>query len=545
MITLKMYCGILSKIPKEVIGKKVSKLKHNFKKLIGLILCFALVFTVVMPLNALAVGEDEFSLNCEATNPTEGKIVFHIPDGTTTATVVGGTISDGKLLVLHDSLGDLRLQFDEAFNKDQLNVKVSADDGYSVNLPVNGDNEAYIDESIHFPGGTTLTISVEPKGPAGGPGDEGGHEGFDGRAYFVWASDNKLCYHLFEELIGRVEDDYPLNVIKASEVTDQSGNNIDYVFGQDMADWVLARDFEDEAGNVKYTNADIQAVLGDGHDDHGITLNPAGAENTENSINTNGDMNFRASIIKDGYEAITFETNEDELEYVPGFLDGAFHSSTVDISGTTKSSPAVFNLYLLEKTIKLGLAEASKSPIKSVKALDINPAAVSIADKGDSNFEITFNSNFYDRVVFELTDEAGATYYIRLARTLMEVHDNFGPETKDPKVVSYVYFPADMSKDDFEIVATIVFDDGTQRTEMAKPEVIGFVNGQDYDGYEGDAGKNTKIAALGVGVTDHVTNVYFTAVYKGALDGNVYGGTLGGSGKGFNYDLEERDVIFE
>ena len=536
------------KMTKRLKERKVSNLSRNMKKLIGIILCLAVVLTMVVPMNAFAEGEHEISVDCEDVNPGENKVTFRLSETVTTDAVISGTdvsvTGDKKIVVSPGNLNTLKIKFDNSFDKSNFEVIIyeEAEDpasAFSKVLPINGDNEAYFDGSFGIPA-SGVHIKVSPKGPQ----NEGGPESsFDGRAYFVWASGDKLCYHLFEGLLGRTDDVYPLNVIKVSEVTDQSGNNINYVFGQEMADWVLATDFEDEAGRVKFT--EVAPVLGDGKDDHGITLNPCGAVNTNSSINTNGDMNFRASIIKDGYEAISFMADEEELEYFPGFLNGIFNNSTVDISGTTKNNPAVYTAYLLEKTVKFGLAEASKSPIKTVRALDVNPAAVTVEDKGDGDFEITFNSNFYDRVVFEITDEAGTTYYIRIARSLINAEDNFAPGVEDLKVTAQVYFPADMSKDDFEVVANIIFDDGVERTEIAKPAIIGFLNGNDIEDYEAEAGKNVKVAAYSVDVTKNVTNVYFTIVYKGALDGNTYGGTFGGSGKGFNFDLEERNIIFD
>ena len=93
----------------------------------------------------------------------------------------------------------------------------------------------------------------------GNPGDPG-QIPFDGRAYFVWDCNSKVCYHLFEGLKAPGQG---VNYIKNTEITDQSGNNGTYTFKQKVADWVLPVDFVDNAGKIlnKWAGKSAKEIL--------------------------------------------------------------------------------------------------------------------------------------------------------------------------------------------------------------------------------------------------------------------------------------------
>ena len=64
---------------------------------------------------------------------------------------------------------------------------------------------------------------------------------------------------------------------------------------------------------------------------------------------------------------------------------------------------------------------------------------------------------------------------------------------------------------------------------------------------DSDGGKNLRMSFYSVDINDNVAGVYFTVVYKGALDGGkeFYNGTFSGSGKGIYYDLSDRRMKYD
>jgi len=396
----------------------------------------------------------------------------------------------------------------------------------------------------------TSTVNAE--------GDEGMPQ-FDGEAYFCWANgDGTLSYHKFTNLQGGSD----MNYVSVAELTDDSGNDHNYQWGQEPANWALAKDIEDEGGNVK-PEVNKQYVFGDGMFDMGIQLDPCTDAEGVSSILSNGDRNFRSTIYLDGsYEALTFGTSPEDYEYFPSFWDPTFFTSTIDISGTTKYHPAVYKTYLLNSSIKFATGLHSKSAIKSVKPLDVNSKAVDVQkDEGAGEFTITFHSNYYDRVVFEAEAQNGDKYYFMPQRIVINAMDNFGPDMTEAKVNAAFFYPNTYRHGDFDVVATVHRYDKKPSTHIleamslnnAEPgmEVLG-LGEPGPDEYTSDGGKGlyTSIYPVSLGsdiksgrdALQKVQGVAFTVVNKGALEGNVYGGTFSGSGKGTLYDVAERKI---
>lgn len=385
-------------------------------------------------------------------------------------------------------------------------------------------------------------------------GGQGGNENpqqqaFDGNVYFAWLDGNdNVCYHKFSNFTGRKEDgSYDINYVSADDLTDESGNGVNYTFGQNPANWVLASDME-EGGAVK-ENLTKEYVFGNGQDDMGVQLNPCGAKNGAHSICTNGDRNFRATIYEEGYQAIKFDTSEDSVDFFPNFWDQTFYSSTVDVSGTTPENPAVFETYLLNGGIFFSAGEHS-SAITSVKALGVDEGALDVYNQ-DEQWAIWFSSNYYDHVVFEVTAEGGAKYYIRIARVTFNISDNFAPGQENKKVIASFYYPNgagwSMSYESFDVIATKVKKDGSRETSIVQAiDMIDPLTGEMVT-RDSDGGKNLRMSFYSVDIDDGVAGVYFTVVNKGALDGGkeFYDGTFSGSGKGIFYDLSDRQMKYD
>ena len=470
-------------------------------------------------------------------------VTFQVKEGEHEITKVDGRLLiDGQIVELRDSNN---IAIGEVDVTDAANGSITVSDGTAGKLNYyhnnsftlyNSDGHVAFDMDTELNSNIVLFIEnyanqVPPPNPDPNPGSN-----FDGEAYFVWMSDNKVCYHKFTGLTGMKNDGtgYDMNYVNVNEITDESGNGGVYTWGQELANWVLATDMEDN--HVIKENLTQQYIFGDGTDENkGVQLNPTNAKDGANSICSNGDMNFRVTIYRDNYQAIKFGTKVADYTYFPFFWDQTFFTSTVDLSGTSKENPAVYETYLLEPTISFEVGDNSKSNnITKVEALDVNPNAVTIT-KDNGKYIVKFNSNYYDNVVFAITTADGTVSYVMLARMTIRAGDNFGPDTKDTKAIAELYYPTTNNYSDFEMIATIVKKDGTFKTQK-----INVDNNANNDG-----GKGLYMCGYSVDVNQATDEgVYFTVLYKGALNGKKYGGTFSGSGKGVYYDIEKRTTIY-
>ena len=117
-----------------------------------------------------------------------------------------------------------------------------------------------------------------------------------------------------------------------------------------------------------------------------------------------------------------------------------------------------------------------------------------------------------------------------IARVSLNVMDNFGPNTEESKLIAQLFYPRTANFDDYDVIATIINKDGSQKVETLTAD-----NNLNLDG-----GKGLYLSYYPVDVDkEDVIGAYFTVVKKGALSGKTYGGTFSGSGKGVYYDLED------
>ena len=493
-----------------------------------------------------------------------GNVITFTDDSTNPATVVTATVSpieagkaswDGnKLNIVESQLSNVKFKLSDAFDSSKMEVIINGANEYRQVLAVSGDNEVNLG-GLNLPDGG-IHFGIQKKGQ-----NPGGNEPqFDGNAYFVWLDSNdKICYHKFTGLYGRPANEnegYKINYIPLADVTDQSTNNSAYVWGQDNANWVLAADMEDEHGATR-TDLTKAYIFGDGiHEEGkdrriemGVQLDPTGAPKAENSIWSNADRNFRAAIYRDGYNAIEFSSNSNDYTYFPCFWDQTFFTSTLDISGTSKEKPAEYDTYLLESTISFKNGQFS-GPITAVQALDINPDAVEITGPVDGTYNIKFKSNYYDNVVFKIT-AGGKDYFVKINRLVLDIKDNFGPDTKTPCLIARIFYDTSKSYSDFEVIATVIYNNGKTETKLLSPEELRFYDTDDHNReingnkYALNGGKGLYESQCYIEVDNkNLVGAYFTIVKKGSLtvNGNTYGGTFSGSGEGTYYNAATRDI---
>ena len=281
----------------------------------------------------------------------------------------------------------------------------------------------------------------------------------------------------------------------------------------------------------------------------GISINGIYFGKGANSISTNEDNNFLVTIYdEEKYVAASVSENIEDYDYFPGFWLTNTYNSNIDISETTKENPAFIEAYLLNTTVTFRNSELSPRFV-SVEPLDVNQNAITVNDKGNGVFEVEFGSNYYDRVIFKITDIDGNEYYAMIARTAIQVEDNFAPGQTEPVLYADIYYPTQgYDENSFQVVATAIYEDGSE-----KVLILDSVNVIDHswNGNWGDdlgkkvyGGYNLSYSEFILDYENDMVGVYFTVIKKGSLGENEYTGTFSGSGRGAYYDIRDRDIIY-
>ena len=273
-------------------------------------------------------------------------------------------------------------------------------------------------------------------------------------------------------------------------------------------------------------------------------FDPCGGNDGPKSVVHNGDRAFRLVVYDEGYVPVTFNVNPDNYTYYLGNWDSVFTNPVYDVSGTTEAKPMDYTTYLLEDRLSF-----SSDEITSVKALNVPNKAV-IVQKVDNMYRITFNSNFYSKVTFELTNRNGKKHYLRINRKFVDVDTarNMNPRDERPAKEAYAVFtyPANKNYSDYDVIATITTDEGTTTKILTASNVKVMNNeGRVEEGKTFDAGFNLKKSYYALGMTKDVKSVNITITNKDATKGNVYGGTFGGNGEGVELDLTYAKRMFE
>ena len=537
-------------------NKKVNFISSKF---FALLMVFVMLFSYIMPLvpvNAeLRVhGEGDDRLNIDINNESGFSIQ--------SVTVNGDTWTDGEdeyhttdgiyqIVISLNKKGDDIPDIGWGGNWNGYITSTSTNEGdlytYTLTLNKNGTDQTFLglNTSVKSP-------QIDPE-PNQEPGDDNqGRREFDGSAYFVWKCNGNICKHKIEGITGGVlvngRNTYQVNYIKESTIVD--GNNRLEISSLDEGDYMWI--WSDKADVLNGLNTWEELInYGDSisyDEKRDFMIDPTGAKYGANSISTNGDRNFRATIYdEDNYHSIVFGVSEDDYTYFPSLWDPDFFCSEVDISGTTKESPAYYETYILEPNLKFSAGSKSASGIKSVKALDVNEGAVSISKDGNE-YSIRFNSNYYDNVIFEITDNNDDKHYIEIKRIVISTFDNMRDRNTNGtslQVGVNLLYPASKSYNDYEIIADIEYQDGTRKSVKAKKVQTYqdlYRTGEMVLTDEWDAGKNLKAASYGVEVAENVKSIHFNAIKKGALETDSYGGTFAGSGKGMKFENLEKII---
>lgn len=561
-------------------------MKKNLRLSVGIIflLVFVLIFNMFAPaikVIATSYGEGNYKLrvnvnNDELSNGTavikvnnstwgSDSDVFRTSDGKNVVTIVvtaqegyiGGIRLGGGLgeLIGSPLVDDVNNTYTYTLNINAKNNDESGNVTFNeITIPENPSEYEYM-LSIYPYSQVKNNEGTGPEMP--GSGNEGGEthnqRTFNGEVYFAWNDRNGgFHYHLITGIPGfdEVNGTYPVKYINSSTIVDDVDHTTKWEFGQKPYEFCWKEDFEQYLGSTEFANNQnkFDGILPAQED--GFAVDPCGAKDGANSISTNGDRNFRLTIINDSegstYEGVKVGTTG---SYFPGFWDRVFYSDVTDISETTKSNPATIESYLLSDTVTLE-SDGIGSQITDIKALDVPSGAVSVTKSG-SKYNIKFNSNYYDKVVFEVT--SGTTkYFVRIARVTLQVHDNFGPNCTNPKITATFFYPNTSSYNQYEVYANIEYSNGkieTKKLSAAHTDIartmemanVTIINDNEYNG-----GTGLKAADYEVAVENYkaVKTIKFNVIKAGSFNTDVYGGTVAGSGDGITYNVLQRRIVY-
>lgn len=435
------------------------------------------------------------------------------------------------------------------------------------------------------------------------PDEPGFEHNFDGKAYVIWSCGNGTCYHYFEDIPNF--DDGNSTFYKASTIKADNDNSISFdidaeykawtlpdsfnrwvavykaqnnledidwssvdpediiaEFPPDMRQWENAAvitnacqrpnrdDFEDEFDYFE-AEGEFQACVDDYYIAAGnlpfIRLQPVNEPSANNAYVSYGDRNFKVVIYNDEFKGVT-TGDLSILNYYPSsWVDPFTKRDQFDISGTTKENPTAIDSILLENTVYIEALNYNSFEMVSMEALDVPEDAVEITKVGNK-FKLVFSSNFYDNVVFKITDSNGDESYIQVKRYTIDAYFR-NDNNQRPVITAEFYFDRDKTYSDFDITLKIIYNDGTTKT-VPMEAVFGIDDGLGNisDVYEtdeenpefGPAGKGLKKAvfqyALEDGEIDTISEAYVNGEYKGSTETN-YAGAYVGSGHGVSVSI--------
>ena len=275
-------------------------------------------------------------------------------------------------------------------------------------------------------------------------------------------------------------------------------------------------------------------------------IDPCGGIDGPHSVGHNGDRQFRLVIYDDDYVGVTFDVNPDNYTYYLSGWDPVFANPTYELA-SDKNNPTVYTTYLLEKHLSFEIADAGAGEsIASVKALDVSNKGITINVVDQVKCDITFNSNYFSDVVFEVTLTSGAKRYIKVQRQFVKFADNSelvmnGIESKREGYAEFIY-PADKSYEDYDVYAAYTKNGETvtKKLTAVKTRMI------DREGMEPNsliedmsvsAGENIKSTRYKLDIDKDTDDITITVTKKDATVGTAYGGTFGGHGKGVSLDI--------
>ena len=139
--------------------------------------------------------------------------------------------------------------------------------------------------------------------------------------------------------------------------------------------------------------------------------------NRKNAYVSYGDRNFKVVIYNSDYKGISTTADFGGLNYYPAsWADQFTRTDQYDVSETDEFHPTYLESILLEDTINIDVLPWNNYQVSTIEALDVPEDAVTITKENNRKFKIEFSSNFYDHVVFKITDTDNEESYVQIKR---------------------------------------------------------------------------------------------------------------------------------
>lgn len=604
--------------------KKVKKaFKKMPKKVVAFTMLAIMVFTSIASITkVLAAGEHTYTLTFTINANNQDEHTMNVENGT--------LVIDGSYISLKDgenNIGTAECNQDNT----ECTITVTEGPAGNLNYNGTDKFTLYMQGhpvSFDFSFENNETIAIQDYEEPGEPGHGGENEShFDGRAYVLWSCGTGTCYHLFENIppfddgnstfyedaAVTADNDNSKHfdvhaeykawalpdrfVLWANAYTEQhnlnSPEDIDWSqvdpediiaeYPPDMREWeaaaVSAYENDHNEGCQRPGNnagGDEWNAFEDCVDDYYIAaghlpfirLQPVGEPSANNAYVSYGDRNFKVVIYSSAYKGVTLGDLSD-LNYYPAHWTNAFlRTDQYDISGTSPEHPAKLESILLDNVVHFRPIDLGDDTLEiaNVEALDVPDDALTITHP-EGLWTITYASNFYDHVVFEVTDTSNQKYYIQVDRYTVDAYLNYvwddpqneNPEEQHPAITAEFYYDRNLNYDDFKLTAKIIYKDGT--IENIDLEAIEFVDDglgnitnavqvdqeeQHYDGFNNPLptgkGLNKSVFRydLQPGEERTIREAYVNVEKVGSTTNN-YAGAYTGSGEGVKVKMGEED----
>lgn len=471
-------------------------------------------------------------------------------------------------------------------NGDNSVCTLTVSDGTKGHLNYNGNNTFTLymqgheigDHEFQYNEAISIEDYVEPGPPGPGPGPQQ----FDGKAYILWSCESGgICMKHFDNIPSF--DDGNSTFYKDTEIVDQrtgehfnigakykgwatdgSFNNwvdaykaVNNMDENDPIDWstvnpadmigdpIDIRQYEEASGCTKEGKAqdEYEACVNAYAAQQGVLvaraqLQPLNEPQYKNAYVSYGDRNFKTVIVNNDYKGVTIGSLDDLHYYTSEWENPYLRRDQYDISGTTKDKPTTIDTILLEKTVNIKEINENGFIITKIEALDVPSNAVKIT-KTDGEWHLEFSSNFYDHVVFKVTDSNNKVSYLQIKRYTIDAF--FKHEDNKPVINADFFFDKEKSYTDFEMTAVIVYKNGKEKNIKLTPHKgIDDGLGNITDAYEVLDGKGLKKATFQYELSDGedrtIQNIYLNLEYKGSTN-SKYAGSFAGSGRGVEANI--------
>lgn len=380
-----------------------------------------------------------------------------------------------------------------------------------------------------------FTINLSGNNGQGGPGTPGNPEG-----------PGNPGDPAGPEVGGQTFLDVTVNGEKFSKVGGDSVINLAGAFNIDTLTYTIDKVYTAERPEgVALINVGNKSGVTDSQGRNPLAIQTI--DSTENSVTLNweyhveGDSANRGApgfyIINVTIAGKDYEGMKIDAGAKPDMYDDTVYTDKVDIGSSTAENPAKTAVYYGNDAIDLSTVDGAKSVSKIEVVTGTNPNAVTI-----TGTSVKFNSPYYASIPLKVTLSDGTIGYITVDRLGLELRDYGNTGTTlhgshvgtsissasgvgEKNIIATFYYDAAQSYTDYNIVANLVFADGSTKTVV----VVGYddktcetdssLKGGDYLVWSGKA-------------DEEPVSVSVTAVKAGATSGNTFGGACFGAGTG-------------